>query len=125
MNVSDLTPYQYDKICNGCGSSKTWIRPPKARFFRKPCDNHDLGYYLGYNETHRKEDDTKLKQEMFCLVNYKFHKKGIKNWLNRRRYYTWCRLYYHGVRWQGYKHFYYSDKPQKLPHFPHEQNVKR
>jgi len=114
MKVSDLTPYQKDMICNGCGSSKAIIRPPRAKFFRVVCDKHDLGYYLGWTEKHREKRDSKLKKDMFGVVNEEF-KSGFWAWFNRRRYYTWCRAYYLAVRWQGKKHFYYGDGPQELP----------
>lgn len=115
MKVSDLTPYQKDVICNGCGSSKSIIKPPRAKFFIDACNLHDLGYYLGFTEEHRDKRDKELKDNMFKTVNSQFPQTGFINWVNRRRYYTWCRIYYHSVKWQGKKHFYYGVTGQKLP----------
>ena len=110
MTPYDLTQFQYDLICNGCGAKGAKIRPPRHEFFRVCCDYHDLDYYVGWTEEHRREADLKLKQKMFAIVN-----RNFSGWFNRRRYYTWCRAYYLAVRWFGKKHFQFGGGPQSLP----------
>ena len=99
--LKSLDSYEKHMLCNGCGSQKSvwkWVRPPYGLYFKKICDQHDLDYLQGFMT--RMAADDMMKNSMFALIQVDYPKK-LKNFFHRRWLFSWCRIYYHGVRGGG------------------------
>jgi len=104
-NYEDLTEYQKDMICNGCGGKGGWVKPPHAAFFKTSCNHHDYGYWKGCTEEFRKACDKKLRSSMAADCKRLSIIKKI-------RYIPWCELYYLAVRIKGKSFFHYGYRQQ-------------
>lgn len=103
VKFSELTQYQIEVICNGCGGKGSLIQPPYAIFFETSCNHHDYKYWVGGTEDDRKYADKELLKMML---------KDCQrlSWFKRVRYKPWCYLYYTAVRCGGSKYFHYGKK---------------
>ena len=115
VKFNDLTEIQKDYLCNGCGGKGGIVTPPHAVFFKASCDHHDFNYFRGMTKTDRKKADDQFFDAMKIDVNDR-----IKGWWQRRRYFTWCRLYYLAVRCVGWKFFNWDVRP----HIPTDDEIK-
>jgi len=102
-----LTEYEKWAIWNGCGGKGGKIKPPQF-VFKESCDQHDINYYIGFTEKHRKKADKQFLSAMIDQI-----KK--ESWFKRPFLYPVSYGYYLAVRVFGNKYFYYGNEEQVLP----------
>ena len=95
IRFRDLTDYQRQMICNGCGP-KGGIIPVPQFLFHASCDHHDFNYFVGGHRFQRKKADLQFYREMLKDA-------GIDPW-----YRFWAQVYYRAVRWFGIFHFHWG-----------------
>jgi hypothetical protein len=56
IRYNNLTQFEKEVICNGCGPKGLFWKPPQFRF-KASCNHHDFQYWLGCNKQQRKKAD--------------------------------------------------------------------
>ena len=102
--VSDLSPQQRYKLCNGCGSKGGPVPVPDF-IWKDACDQHDLDYWVGGNELDRLAADRALLQSIL-LSSF----TAETAWARTRRKVA-AHAYYWAVRAFGARSFHYG-KPR-------------
>lgn len=95
--VSDLTPEQYKRICNGVGPVGFRIKCLN-KMFKPAADQHDLDYYIGGTSDDRNFADTDFYRSCTLLAGGKFFWRVI------------AFVMYCAVTCLGYFSFHYGEK---------------
>ena len=95
IRFRDLTDYQRQMICNGCGP-KGGIIPVPEFLFHASCDHHDFNYWVGGNRFQRKKADLQ------------FYKEMVRDAEGNGYYKFWAKVYYRAVRWFSAPYFHWG-----------------
>lgn len=86
-------------ICNGCGASGSWLRPPSKIWgtsIIEACIIHDHGYYIGSTYDDKKEADKNFLDNMLILIDKR------SRWYKPTKLQRWrAKRYYQAVRYYG------------------------
>lgn len=93
------------EICNGCGASGSWFRPPKTIYGTLivfACHIHDYAYQFGTTAEDKDEADRTFHNNMNRLITRDEHIWYKPTFLQRRR----ALKYYLGVKYGGGEAFW-------------------
>lgn len=97
IRFRNLTDYQKEIICNGCGPKGLIIKVPDFLFLAS-CNHHDFNYWIGCSRKDRAKAD------------YEFLTWSLKDAGNSKYYRFWAKCYYYAVRWFGWLFFHWARK---------------
>lgn len=114
--LTDMEKYRLEKlwIINGFwGASQSWIARWLIGIIMNDFDTaipdyHDYGYYIGGDESRRKEYDEKFYQAMLDDIRSLYDEWEIGKWELLWKSII-ANLAYYAIRWKGSKYFNYSE----------------
>ena len=101
MRYSDLTPYQKQIICNGCGPKGLFIPVPQFIFFAS-CNHHDFKYWRGAGFGFKRLARLKADQQFYSKMLDDIEGAPF---LKQSKYYLWAYRYFKMVRAFGWMFF--------------------
>jgi hypothetical protein len=99
-SFKNATEDQLLDVCNGCGASGSWFRPPKRMYgtlIVYACHIHDWMYNFGKVIEDKEEADRTMLNNTFRLIDRDSHKWYKPTFLQRRR----ALKYYEAVKYRG------------------------
>jgi hypothetical protein len=102
IRYNNLTQFQKNIICNGCGGKGSILKAPKW-LFNASCNRHDFNYWIGCKESDRLKADRQFLKAMRIDISEMFFLLKLIRHLE-------AQLFYFFVRKFGKKFFYYGEK---------------
>ena len=94
-----LTDWQRDQLCNGCGRKGGLAKPPDF-IFRADCNRHDFEYWVGGGVLDRLKSDLKFLARMLLRTCAR-----AESWWQLVQWVGVAISYFTAVRWFGWSAF--------------------